>query len=69
MKIKRTITRKRDGMRITTIEHAHDEVVQVIRDSSYYSLGYPVDDVVRGDNISGAMEVTWDVLEQRWRHD
>jgi hypothetical protein len=44
-----------------------DEEVVIVKKSSMYRLGHPLEDIITGETIVDALRVEWCMLEQRWR--
>lgn len=56
----------KNGKRHVLVELDPDETLLTFDENAHYRLGYPFDEVVRGNNIAEADLVVWDVLEQKW---
>jgi hypothetical protein len=65
MKIKHT-KRLKNGKRHVLVELDENETIHTFDEDSYYKLGYPFDEVVRGNNLTEAVQVMWCVIEQKW---
>jgi hypothetical protein len=48
------------------VELQPGEKLVAIYPDSFYKMGEPHDDIVRGDHIIDADQVSWCVVEQRW---
>lgn len=42
------------------------ESVLVVKEDSYYKLGYPVEDIMLGHTLKETTLVSWDELSQQW---
>ena len=56
----------KNGKRHVLVEIDADETLLTFDADVYYRLGYPFDEVVRGNQITEADKVMWCVLEQKW---
>ena len=65
MKIKHSKQLK-NGKRHVLVELDEGEEIQAFDEDGYYKLGYPLDEVVRGNNIIDSSRVMWCALEQQW---
>lgn len=52
--------------RKVTLELAPGEQLVVVRQAAHYRLGVQMDDIVTGDVLSEAVEVFWNMHEQKW---
>lgn len=65
MKIKHKRQLK-NGKRHVLIELDADETLVAFDENAYYKMGYPFNEIVRGNNILESARVTWCVLGQEW---
>lgn len=56
----------KNGKRHVLVELDADETLLTFDENGYYKLGYPFDEVVRGNQITEADRVMWCVIEQKW---
>lgn len=56
----------KNGKRHVLVEIDADETLLTFDADGYYRLGYPFDEVVRGNQITEADKVMWCVVEQKW---
>lgn len=57
---------KKSGKVRVTLDLAPDEVYLVLKADRYYSLGYPIEDVVPTHVIADSKLVSWDPVSQKW---
>jgi hypothetical protein len=55
-----------NGKRHVLVELDENETIHTFDEDGYYKMGYPFDEVVRGNNITEAQRVMWCVIEQKW---
>jgi hypothetical protein len=56
----------KNGKRHVLVELDEGETLLTFDEDGYYKMGYPFDEVVRGNNITESSRVMWCVLEQKW---
>lgn len=57
----------RHGKEVLTVEIDAGEQLMAFRDDRFYRLGEPLDEeIVYGHNITGAREVEWCTVSQKW---
>lgn len=56
----------RQGQREVTVVLGSAETLTAFDPSAFYRTGYPVEEVVRGNIILDAEQVTWCSLGQEW---
>lgn len=65
MKIKGDRTTSK-GIRRVTLQLDPGEQIVVVRRDAHYKLGAQMDDIITSDAIEEAVEVFWNIHEQKW---
>jgi len=56
----------KNGKMRVTVDLAPGEKIAAINPDGYYRMGYPHEDIVRGEQIIDAQSVMWCVVGQEW---
>ena len=65
MKVIATKPGKNDK-RTVTVELDDGEDLMAVRRGGFYRLGYPLEEIVFGDQVADAVPVSWCPVEQKW---